>query len=56
MSSLQIIEELCAICEAQSRIIKAQSAALAQVGAAVTEEEIAEVQRRFTAMIGSEEE
>ena len=32
MSNLQIIEELCRICEAQNFIIKAQAEALAQVG------------------------
>lgn len=55
MSNLQIIEELCRICEAQSYIIKAQAAALAQVGAVVMEEERADVGRALTALIGSGE-
>ncbi len=55
MSNLQIIEELCRICEAQSFIIKEQAAALAQVGAAVLEEERADVDRALTALIGRDE-
>lgn len=55
MSNLQIIEELCRICEAQSFIIKAQAGALAQVGAAVLEEERADVDRALTALIGHDE-
>ena len=52
MSNLQIIEELCRICEAQSYIIKAQADALAQMGAVVMEEEQADVDRALTALIG----
>lgn len=52
MSNLQIIEELCRICEAQSFIIKAQADALAQVGAVVMEEERADVGRALAALIG----
>ena len=33
MSNLQIIQELCGICDMQNRIIRAQSDALAQLGA-----------------------
>ena len=55
MSNLKIIEELCRICEAQSRIIKAQAEALAQVGAVVMEEERADVGRSLTALAGAEE-
>lgn len=55
MSNLQIIEELCRICEAQSFIIKAQASALAQVGAVVMEEERADVSRALTALIGRDE-
>lgn len=55
MSNLQIIEELCRICEAQSFIIKAQADALAQVGAVVMEEERADVGMAFTALIGHDE-
>lgn len=54
-SNLQIIEELCRICEAQSFIIKAQASALAQVGAVVMEEERADVSRALTALIGHDE-
>ena len=55
MSNLQIIEELCHICEAQSFIIKAQADALAQVGAVVMEEERADVNRALNALIGHDE-
>lgn len=55
MSNLQIIEELCRICEAQNFIIKAQAEALAQVGAVVMEEERADVSRSLTALIGHDE-
>jgi len=55
VSNLQIIEELCQICEAQSVIIKAQADALAQVGAVVMEEERADVGRALTALIGNDE-
>ena len=46
MSNLQIIEELCAIVELQTKIIKAQSDALAQLGAEVMADEIAEARER----------
>ena len=55
VSNLQIIEELCRICEAQNYIIKAQADALAQVGAVVLEEERADVGRALTALIGRDE-
>ena len=37
VSNLQIIEELCVICEMQNGIIKAQSEALTHLGAATME-------------------
>lgn len=55
MSNLKIIEELCRICEAQSRIIRVQADALAQVGAVVMEEERADMDRAMTALIGHDE-
>lgn len=55
VSNLQIIEELCRMCEAQNRIIKEQANALEQMGAVVMEEARADVQRAFTDLIGSEE-
>lgn len=55
MSNLEIIEELCGICAAQNEIIRAQSAALENLGAVVMEEKRAEVEARFTAMIGAGE-
>lgn len=55
VSNLQIIEELCRICEAQNYIIKAQAESLAQMGAVVLEEERADVERAMTALIGHDE-
>lgn len=55
VSNLQIIEELCRICEAQRFIIKAQADALEQVGAVVMEEERADVGRALNALIGHDE-
>jgi len=55
MSNLQIIEELCRICEAQNHIIKAQASALEQMGAVVMEEERAGISRALTALIGHDE-
>ena len=55
MSNLQIIEELCHICEAQSFIITAQAEALEQAGAVVMEEERADVARALSALIGHDE-
>lgn len=49
MNNLEIIEELCRICEAQSRIITAQASALEQLSAAVLEEERADIQKRLAA-------
>lgn len=60
MDNSEIINELCAICEAQNRIIQAQSDALNQLGAMVMEEEKAVVAERYASVIGgvapSEEE
>lgn len=53
MSNWETIRELCAICEAQNNIIKAQSEALAQVGAVVMEEEKAAVAERYASLLGN---
>lgn len=55
MSNIQIIEELCRICEAQNHIIKNQASALAQVGVVIMEEERADVEQSLTALIGHDE-
>lgn len=52
MDNSEIIHELCAICEAQNRIIQAQSDALGQLGAMVMEEEKAMVTERYASIIG----
>ena len=46
MSNLQIIEDLCGIVQLQSKIIKAQSDSLAQMGAEAMENEIAQAAER----------
>ena len=46
MSNLQIIEELCEIVQIQVKIIRAQSEALAQLGAEVMADEIAQAAGR----------
>lgn len=55
MNNLQLVEELCGICEQQSRIILAQAAALEQVGAVVMEEERAAVKQKLARFINAEE-
>lgn len=55
MSNLEIIEELCRICQAQNYIIKAQADALGQVGAVMMEEERADIGNSLAALIGREE-
>lgn len=55
MSDLQVIEELCRICEALNHIVKVQASALAQLGAVVLEEERAAVARSLSDLIGSDE-
>lgn len=56
MNSWETIRELCAICEAQNNIIKAQSDALAQVGAVVMEEEKAAVAERYALFLGNNDQ
>ena len=46
MSNSQIIAELCQIVQLQAKIIKAQSEALAQLGAEVMADEIAQAAER----------
>lgn len=55
VSNLQIIEELCRICEAQSYIIKEQSNSLTQLGAVIMEEERADVERALSELIWKNE-
>lgn len=52
MNNWETIRELCAICEAQNNIIKAQSDALAQLGAVVMEEERIAVAERYASLLG----
>lgn len=56
MNSWETIRELCAICEAQNNIIKAQSDALAQVGAVVMEEEKAAVAEHYALFLGNNDQ
>ena len=46
MSNLQMIAELCEIVQLQTKIIRAQSEALSQLGAVTMAEEIAEAAER----------
>ena len=55
MGSLWLIEKLCGICAEMSRIIQAQAAALAQLGAVCMEEERAETLRRLSSLIAGRE-
>lgn len=55
MGSLWLIEELCGICAEMPRIIQAQAAALAQLGAVCMEEERAETLRRLSSLIDGRE-
>lgn len=56
MDNWETIRELCAICEAQNSIIKAQSDALNQMGAIVMEEEKAAVAARYANLLGDREQ
>ena len=54
MNDREIINELCDICMIQSTIIKAQTDALAQVGAYIMEDEKAQACERLAALIDSD--
>lgn len=47
MSNLEMIEALCSIAETQSKIIKALSTRLCELGAVYMADEIAEVNKRL---------
>ena len=55
MSDLTIIESLCYVCDLQNKIIHAQSAQLAQLGAVCMTDEIAEADRRLASLLGYDE-
>ena len=52
MSNLQMIEALCQLCEAQSKIIRAQAARLAELGAVCMTDEIAAADKLYQSIIG----
>lgn len=56
MSNLQIVEELCAICTLQNKVITEMTSALRQLGAEVMESERAEAKLRYDALIGDGED
>lgn len=56
MSNLQVIEALCQLSEAQSRIIRAQAARLAELGAVCMTDEIAEADKLYQSIIGGPED
>ncbi len=55
VSNLQIIEELCGICEDLAKIVTEQQKLLAQHEALVMVEDIERVKTRYAAMIGDDE-
>lgn len=55
MSNLQIIEALCTLCEEQSRIIRAMSLRLGELGDTALADEITKANEHYRAIIGSEE-
>ena len=55
MSNLQMIAELCEICEMQNRVIREQATMLSQLGAVVMEEEREAAHRRYIDLLGDEE-
>ena len=50
MSDIQVIEDLCHICEVQNAIIKAQANAIAQHGAVMMEDERVAVDHALTVL------
>ncbi|MCM1059103.1 MAG: hypothetical protein NC452_02290 [Eubacterium sp.] len=56
MSNLQIIEELCRICEVQSNIIKEQAYVLEEYGEVIMAEERARVNTDLNALISHDED
>ena len=52
MNDFRIIEELCAICTLQNKIIVGMASALEQLGAEAMENERAEAELRYNALIG----
>ena len=54
MSNLEIISELCEICDIQAGIIRRLEEALEQVGA-VVEIDTEEAQERYSALLGRDE-
>jgi len=56
VSEIQVIEELCSICEAQNAIIRTQASALAQMGAVMLEEERDRIDRRLAAVANASTE
>lgn len=55
MSNLQIIHELCGICEELARIVSEQQTLLAQHDALALEDDIAKVRSRYTNLLGAGE-
>jgi hypothetical protein len=56
MSNLQMIEALCVLCEEQSRIIRAMSLRLGEIGDVSLSDEIQKANDRYRAIIGSNED
>ena len=54
-SNLQIIAELCGICEALVRVVRSDAAALEQAGLIVMEEEREKACNRYKLLLGDDE-
>lgn len=55
MSNLQMIEALCLLCEEQSRLIRAMSLRLGELGDTALRDEIKAANDRYVEIIGSNE-
>lgn len=55
MSGLRMIEALCTLCEAQSRLIKAMALRLGELGDVALRDELAQADRLYCEIIGSDE-
>jgi hypothetical protein len=55
MSNLQMIEALCVLCEEQSRIIRALSLRLGEIGDTSLSDEIRKADDRYRSIIGNDD-
>lgn len=55
MSNLQMIQALCLLCEEQSRLIRAMTLRLGELGDTAMTDEITAADKRYRAIIGANE-